>query len=54
MSRRTKLAIILLCFSICGAGGFIASAVREQREPQKANTTPVKNHEVPKRVWIEA
>jgi hypothetical protein len=54
MSRTAKLTIILLCFSICGTGGFIASTVREKREPQKANVMPVKNHQTPNRFWIRA
>jgi hypothetical protein len=52
MSSTAKIAIIVLCFSICGAGGFIASTAREKREPQKGNAIPVENREVARRIWI--
>jgi hypothetical protein len=54
MSRTAKITIVLLCFSLCGAGTFVASTAREKRELQKTNVIPVKNHEIPKRVWIVA
>ena len=48
-----KIAIVLLCFALCGAGTFIASTAYEQSEqPQKMNAIPVKNHEIVRRVWI--
>jgi hypothetical protein len=47
-----KIAIVLLCFALCGAGTFIASTAREQSDrPQKINAIPVKNHEIARRVW---
>jgi hypothetical protein len=49
----TKIAIVLLCFSLCGAGTFIASSARQQSQPQKTNVIPVKNREVDGRVWIQ-
>jgi len=52
MTFMTKTAIVLLCFSLCGAGGFIASGPHKGSEPQKANAIPVKNHEVTGRFWI--
>jgi hypothetical protein len=52
MSWIAKIAIILLCFSLCGAGTFVVSTVRDQTEP-KANAIPVKNREVVRRVWIQ-
>jgi hypothetical protein len=49
-----KIAIVLLCFALCGAGTFIASNVREESKQQKEmNTIPVKNHEVARRIWIQ-
>ena len=54
MPLTLKVAIVLLCFALCGAGTFIASTAREQSEqPQKMNAIPVKNHEVARRVWIQ-
>jgi hypothetical protein len=53
MTLTAKMAIVLLCFALCGAGTFIASTAREQSEQlQKTNAIPVKNHEIPRRVWI--
>jgi len=54
MPRTLKIAIVLLCFSLCGAGTFIASNVREEsKQPQKMNTIPVKNHEIARRIGIQ-
>jgi hypothetical protein len=53
MSRTAKITIVLFCFSLCGASTFVASTVREKREPQKTDAIPVKNHEVVRRVWIQ-
>jgi hypothetical protein len=54
MPLTLKVAIVLLCFALCGAGTFIASTAREQSEQlQKMNAIPVKNHEVARRVWIQ-
>jgi len=53
MPLTLKVAIVLLCFALCGAGTFIASTAREQSEQlQKTNAIPVKNHEIARRVWI--
>ena len=52
MNLVTKIAIVLLCFSLCGAGTFIASRARKENVPQKTNVIPVKNREVARRVWI--
>jgi hypothetical protein len=52
MTLLTKIAIVLLCFSLCGAGAFIASSARKENEPRKTNIIPVKNREVAWRVWI--
>jgi hypothetical protein len=54
MPRILKIAIVLLCFALCGAGTFIASNVREEsKQPQKMNTIPVKNHEIARRIGIQ-
>jgi len=55
MTLTAKMAIVLLCFALCGAGTFIASTARVQSEQlQKTNAIPVKNHEIARRVWIVA
>jgi hypothetical protein len=48
----TKIAIVLLCFSLCGAGTFIAATARNVNALQKTNVIPVKNREAVRRVWI--
>ena len=52
MNLLTKIAIVLLCFSLCGAGTFIASTAQKDNAPQKTNLIPVKNREMVRRVWI--
>ena len=53
MPLTLKIAIVLLCFALCGAGTFIASTEREQtNRPQEMNAIPVKNHEMARRIWI--
>ena len=52
MNLLTKIAIVLLCFSLCGAGTFIVSTARKEDPPQKTNVIPVKNREIARRVWI--
>jgi len=55
MPLTLKIVIVLLCFALCGASTFIASAAREQtKQPQEMNAIPVKNHETARRVWIVA
>jgi hypothetical protein len=49
----TKIAIVLLCFALCGAGTFIASTAQNEDTPQKTNVIPVKNREVVRRIWIQ-
>jgi hypothetical protein len=49
-----KIAIVLLCFALCGAGTFMASTAREEsKQPQKMNAIPVKNHDLARRIWIQ-
>jgi hypothetical protein len=52
MSWMAKIAIVFLCFSLCGAGTFIASTTRRENQPQKTSVIPVKIREVVKAVWI--
>jgi hypothetical protein len=55
VSRILKLAIVIVCFSLCGAGTFIVSTAREESKPEhEMNATPVKNHEVAPRVFVWA
>jgi hypothetical protein len=49
----TKIAVVLLCFSLCGAGTFIASNVQKGDAPQKTKVIPVKNRDAVPRSWIE-
>jgi len=53
MSWTVKTVTVVLCFSLCGAGTFIASTAREKSQPQKMNAIPVRNREIIRRVWIE-
>ncbi len=53
MTRRTKIAIILLCFFLCGAGTYLASTVHEKSEPQKMNAIPVINRNIGRPIWIQ-
>jgi len=48
-----KVAIVFLCFSLCGAGTFIVSMPREEKSQQKPNVMPVKNHPLMQRNWIQ-
>jgi hypothetical protein len=52
MTWIAKMAIVFLCFSLCGAGTFIASTARRENQPQKTTVIPVKNREVVRRIWI--
>ena len=54
MSFMTKVAVVLLCVSLCRAGTYIASSPHKGDEPQKTNVIPVKNREAMRRVWIVA
>jgi hypothetical protein len=53
MNWTAKTTIVLLCFSLCGAGTFVASTTSERREPQKTIVIPVKNRDLARRVWIQ-
>ena len=52
MSLMMKIAVVLFCFSLCGAGAFVASSPHKESEPQKTDMTPVKNREVVGHFWI--
>jgi hypothetical protein len=55
VSRILKLVIVVVCFSLCGAGTFMVSMAREESKPQQEmNATPVKNHEIAPRVFTWA
>jgi hypothetical protein len=48
-----KLAIVVVCFSLCGASTFIVSTPRDERSQQKTNLMPVKNRQLILRNWIQ-
>jgi hypothetical protein len=48
-----KLVIVVVCFSLCGAGTFIVSTPREEKSQQKTNVIPVKNRQLIQRNWIQ-
>jgi hypothetical protein len=54
VSRMLKLAIVVVCFSLCGAGTFIVPASRDEQSQQKTNVVPVKDRQLVKRNWIQA
>jgi hypothetical protein len=55
MPLTLKIAIVLLCFALCGAGTFVASTAQDQtKQPHGMNAIPVKNHVPAPRVWIMA
>ena len=54
MPLTLKIAIVSLCFALCGAGTFVASTARQQFDrSQSVKTIPVKNHDVARRIWIQ-
>jgi hypothetical protein len=48
-----KFVIVVVCFSLCGAGTFIVSTPRDERSQQKTNLMPVKNRQLIQRNWIQ-
>jgi hypothetical protein len=48
-----KLAIVVACFSLCGAGTFIVSTPRDEQLQQKTNVMPVKNRQLIQRNRIQ-
>ena len=53
MNLITKIAVVLLCISLCGAGTFTASIARRQNQRQKTNVIPVKNRESVRHMRIQ-
>jgi hypothetical protein len=53
VSRILKLAIVVVCFSLCGASTFIVSMPRDEQPQQKTNFMPVKNPQLIQRHWIQ-
>jgi len=53
VSRALKLAIVVVCFSLCGAGTFIVSRPYDEQSQQKINVMPIKNPQSIKRNWIQ-
>ena len=51
MKLTAKIALVLICISLCGTGAMMVSKAPEKHEPQKIK---VKNHEIVRRIWIEA
>ena len=49
-----KLAIVVVCFSLCGAGTFIVSTPRDEQSQPKTNVVPIKNQEAVPRAWTWA
>jgi hypothetical protein len=54
MKLTAKIALVLVCISLCGTGAMMVSKAPEKHEPQKIKAMPVKNHEIVRRVWIVA
>ena len=48
-----KLAIVVVCFSLCGAGTFILPVPLDERSQQKTNVMPVKNRQLIQQNWIQ-
>ena len=53
MKLTAKIALVLVCISLCGTGAMMVSKAPEKHEPQTIKATPVKNHEIVRRVWME-
>lgn len=55
MPLTLKIAIVVICFGLCGASTLIVSTARDQsRQSRKMDAIPVKNHDVLRRIWIVA
>jgi len=48
-----KLAIVVICFSLCGGATFIVSTPHDEKSHQKPNVMPVKNRQLMQRNWIQ-
>jgi hypothetical protein len=49
-----KLAIVLICLSLCGAGPFFVSTAQKEKSHYKPNVVPVRNHQLMPRNWMQA
>ncbi|HEX5490387.1 MAG TPA: hypothetical protein VFX07_03950 [Candidatus Udaeobacter sp.] len=54
MNRVLKLAIVITCFSLCGAGTFIVPAPQDEQLHPKTHVVPVRNRETVHHVWTWA
>jgi hypothetical protein len=52
MNWMAKIVIVFICFSLCGAGSFIASTAQKGNPSQKTDVMPVKNREAVGGGWI--
>ena len=52
MKLTAKIALVLICISLCGTGAMMVSKAPEKHEPQNIKATPVKNRELPRRACI--
>jgi hypothetical protein len=48
-----KLAIVVICFSLCGAGTFMVSTPRDEQSKRKMRVMPIKNRQPIKRNGIQ-
>jgi hypothetical protein len=53
VSRILKLTIVIVCFSLCGAGTFIVSKPDHKKSQQKTNVMPINNRHLIQRDWIQ-
>jgi hypothetical protein len=53
VSRMLKLTIVIVCFSLCGAGTFIVSKPQDEKSQQKTNVMPINNRHLIQRNWIQ-
>jgi hypothetical protein len=48
-----KLAIVVVCFALCGASTFIVPTPQDDKSQQKTNVIPIKNPQLIERNWIQ-
>jgi hypothetical protein len=53
MKPTAKIATVLVCIVLCGAG-LVASIAHEKIEPRKPSVIPVKNPEIMRPIWLWA
>jgi hypothetical protein len=54
MKLTAKIALVLICISLCGTGAMVVSKAPEKHELHKTKAMPVKNRETARRIWIVA